>query len=99
MHMAADTIHVATNTTHVATKTVHVAKKTIEPNHVAKNTIHVAKKTILQKRPQAQKHILWVWNMRNLETRFQVLKENGNTKKVITEIMCRMAVTLFQTSS
>ena len=29
----------------------------------------------MPKRPQAQKHIFWVWNMRNLETWFQILKK------------------------
>ena len=31
----------------------------------------------MPKRPQAQKHIFWVWNMRNLETWFQMLKNCG----------------------
>ena len=28
----------------------------------------------MPKRPQAQKHICWVWNLINLETWFQILK-------------------------
>ena len=28
----------------------------------------------MPKRPQAPKHIFWDWNMKNLETRFQLLK-------------------------
>ena len=53
----------------------------------------------MSKRPQAQKHICWVWNMENLETWFQFLKSLKNIKKMLTEILCRMAATLFQTSS
>ncbi len=34
----------------------------------------------MPKRPQAQKHIFWVWNMRNLETWFQLLKSLKNHK-------------------
>ena len=53
----------------------------------------------MPKRPQAQKHIFWVWNMRNLETWFQILKSLKNNIKMLTNILCRMAVALFQTSS
>ena len=53
----------------------------------------------MPKRPQAQKHIFWVWNMRNLETWFQILKSLKNIIKMLTKILYRMAVTLFQTSS
>ena len=28
----------------------------------------------MPKRPQAQKHMFWVWNLKNLETWFQILK-------------------------
>ena len=52
----------------------------------------------MPKRPQAQKHIFWVWNMKNLETWFQILKSLKNIIKMLTTILCRMAVTLFQTS-
>ena len=58
----------------------------------------ISKLLDMPKRPQAQKHILWVWNMKNLEIRFhesQILKK---ILKMLTEILCRMAVTLFQTS-
>ena len=50
-------------------------------------------------RPQAQKHIFWVWNMKNMETWFQIVKNLKKVIKMVTEILCRMAVTLFQTSS
>ena len=53
----------------------------------------------MPKRPLAQKHICWVWNMKNLETWFQILKSLTNIIKMFTHILCRMAVTLFQTSS
>ena len=53
----------------------------------------------MPKRPQAQKHIFWVWNMKNLETWFHILKSLKNIIKMLTQILCRMAVTLFQTSS
>ena len=53
----------------------------------------------MPKRPQAQKHIFWVWNMKNLETWFQILKSLKNIIKMFTEILCRMALTLFQMSS
>ena len=49
----------------------------------------------MPKRPQAQKHIFWVWNMKNLETWFQILKSLKNIIKMLTNILCRMAVTLF----
>ena len=53
----------------------------------------------IPKRPQAQKHIFWVWNMKNLETWFQILKNLKNIIKMLTQILCIMAVTLFQRSS
>ena len=53
----------------------------------------------MPKRPQAQKHIFLVWIMKNLETWFQVLRSLKNIRKMLTEILCRMAVTLSQTSS
>ena len=53
----------------------------------------------MPKRPQAHKHIFWVWNMRNMETWFQVLKSLKNNIKMLTKNLCRLAVTLFQTSS
>ena len=53
----------------------------------------------MPKRPQAQKHIFWAWNMKNLETWFQLLKSLESIIKMLTKNMCRMAVTLFQTSS
>ena len=53
----------------------------------------------MPKRPQAQKPIFWVWKMRKLETWFQILKSLKNIIKMLTEILCRMAVTLLQTSS
>ena len=53
----------------------------------------------MPKRPQAQKHILLVWNMRNLETWFHILKSLKNIIKMLTKNLCRMAVTLFQASS
>ena len=53
----------------------------------------------MPKRPQAQEHIFLVWNLKNLETWFQILKSLKHIKKMFTEIMCGMAVTLFQTSS
>ena len=28
----------------------------------------------MPKRPQAPKHIFWCWNMKNMETRFQIWK-------------------------
>ena len=33
-----------------------------------------------QKRPQAPKPICWVWNLKNLETRFQILKNEKYEK-------------------
>ena len=51
------------------------------------------------KRPQAPKHMFWDWDMKNLETRFQILKSLKYIKKMLTGNMCIMAVTLFQTSS
>ena len=53
----------------------------------------------MPKRPQAQKHILLVWNMKNLEIRFYICQILKNILKVFTQILCRMAVTLFQISS
>ena len=53
----------------------------------------------MPKRPQAQKHIFWIWNMKNLETWFQNLKSLKNIIKMFTQILCVMAVRLFQTSS
>ena len=53
----------------------------------------------MPKRPQAQKHILWVWDMKKLETWFQISKSSKNIIKMLTPNMCRMAVTLFQTGS
>ena len=53
----------------------------------------------MPKGPQAQKHIFWVWNMKSRETWFQILKSVKHIKKMLTEILCRMAVTLFHTSS
>ena len=38
----------------------------------------------MPKRPQAQKHIFWVWNMKNLETWFQILKNRKYHKDVHT---------------
>ena len=34
----------------------------------------------MPKRPQAQKHIVWVWNLKNLETCFQILKSLKHLK-------------------
>ena len=34
----------------------------------------------MPKRPQAQKHIFWVWNLENLETWFQILKSLNSLK-------------------
>ena len=53
----------------------------------------------MPKRPQAQKRIFWVWNMKNLETWFHILENVKNILKMLTPNLCRMAVTLFQTSS
>ena len=53
----------------------------------------------MPKRPQAQKHIFWVWDMENLETWFQIWKSLKNTIKMLTKFQCRMAVTLSQMSS
>ena len=52
-----------------------------------------------QKRPQAPKHMFWVWNMEDLGTRFQILKISKNISNLLTKILCRMGHTLFQTSS
>ena len=41
----------------------------------------------MPKRPQAQKHIFWVWNMKNLETRFQILK-NMKIYEICSRIFC-----------
>ena len=38
----------------------------------------------MPKRPQAQKHIFWVWNMRNLETWLQILKNEKYHKEAHT---------------
>ena len=38
----------------------------------------------MPKRPQAQKHILWVWNLKNLETWFQSLKSLKNSTFPVT---------------
>ncbi len=48
----------------------------------------------MPKRPQAQKNICWLWNMRNLETWFQFLKRLKNIIKMFTQILCRLAVIL-----
>ena len=53
----------------------------------------------MQKSRHAPKHIFWVWNLKNLETWFQLLKSLRNIIKMLTKILWRMAVTLFQTSS
>ena len=53
----------------------------------------------MPKRPQAQKHIFWDWNMKNMETRFQIFIFLKNMKKMLTQNLCRMDQTLFQTSS
>ena len=38
----------------------------------------------MPKRPQAQKHIFWVWNLKNLETWFQILKSLKNSTFPVT---------------
>ena len=43
----------------------------------------------MPKRPQAQKHIFWVWNMKKLETWFRILKSLKNITKMLTTNMCR----------
>ena len=35
----------------------------------------------MPKRPQAQKHFFWVWNMKNLESWFQILKSSKEYHK------------------
>ena len=52
-----------------------------------------------QKRRRAPKHILLGHKSENLEARFQILKMLENTINLLTKYLCRMAVTLFQTSS
>ena len=39
----------------------------------------------VQKRPQAPKHMFWDRNMKNLETRFQILKVLKNMRKMLTK--------------
>ena len=68
----------------------------VEHLHIGKQ---IGKLLDMPKRPQAQKHILWVWNMKNLETWFQFQKSLKTLIKMLTTNLCRMAVTLFQTSS
>ena len=53
----------------------------------------------IPKRSQAPKHIFWDRNMKNLETMFQIWKHLRNMKNMLTQILCRMDQTLFQTSS
>ena len=36
----------------------------------------------MPKRPQAQKQVFWVWNMKNLETWFQIVKSLKISKNV-----------------
>ena len=42
---------------------------------------------------------IWVWNMKNLEIRFHISQTLKKISKMCTKKLCRMAVTLFQTSS
>ena len=45
----------------------------------------------MPERPQAQKHICWVWNLKNLETWFQILKSLKNsTFPVIVMVLLKM---------
>ena len=46
-----------------------------------------------------QNTFYWVWNLKNLETRLQILKSLKNIKNLLTTFLCRMGHTLFQTSS
>ena len=51
-----------------------------------------------QTRHQAPKHIYWVWDLKNMETRF-IFEMFENILNLLTEFLCRMDHTLFQTSS
>ena len=53
----------------------------------------------MQKRAQATKQMFWIWNLKNLETRFQLLEFVENILNLLTQFLCRMGQTLFQTSS
>ena len=46
-----------------------------------------------------QNRFSWVWNLKNLETRFQLLRFLKNILKLLMKFLCRMDHTLFQTSS
>jgi hypothetical protein len=45
-----------------------------------------------------QHTLIWIWNMKNLEIWFHISQILKKTLKMLTKILCRMAVTLFQTS-
>ena len=49
--------------------------------------------------PRPQNRFYWVWNMKNLEIRFQFLEIPKNMKKMLTKSLWKMDHTLFQTSS
>ena len=53
----------------------------------------------MPKRPQAPKHTFWGWNMKNLETRFQIYNFLKNIFNLLMNLLCIMDHTLFQTSS
>ena len=44
----------------------------------------IGKELDMPKRPQAQKHIGWIWNLKNLETWFQIQKSLKNSTFPVT---------------
>ena len=46
-----------------------------------------------------QNTFYWVWNLKNLETRFHILQMLKNILNLLTIILCMMGQTLFRTSS
>ena len=47
---------------------------------IFQNGKQIGKFLDIPKRPQAPKHIFWDWNMKNLETRFHILKNEKYEK-------------------
>ena len=56
-------------------------KEFVEDLYIGKQ---IAKLLDMPKRLQAQKHICWVWNLKNLEAWFQILKSLKNSTFPVT---------------